>query len=179
VATASKAKTTQNTVRRRRSMARVADQLLLTSQVQLLEPLGEQVVGADPGAERAPAEQAQSTKTVAVPMNRLTMMCLCASITCSAELRSIRWKPTKREAVSAPSRIWMSSQNEKVNNRLTKISTAQRRLRHLWHQFMVARVLRGDAWPRSRPWSCALAVHLLRGRRDRLRLLRRAPNITA
>ena len=64
-------------------------------------------------------------------MNRFTMMCLCASITCSAELRSIRWKPTKRDAVSAPSSIWISSQNEKVNNRLEISNTAQRRLRHL------------------------------------------------
>jgi hypothetical protein len=49
-----------------------------------------------------PPSSSQSTKTVPVPITRLTMMCLCASITCSAELRSIRWKPTKRDAVSAP-----------------------------------------------------------------------------
>ena len=59
------------------------------------------------------------------------MMCLWASITCRAELRSIRWKPTKREAVSAPSRIWMSSQKETMNSRLAMISVAQRRLRHV------------------------------------------------
>ena len=78
-----------------------------------------------------PPSSNQSTNTVPVPITRLTMMCLCASITCSAELRSIRWKPMKRDAVSAPSRIWMSNQNEKVNSRLDAISTAQRRLRHL------------------------------------------------
>ncbi len=56
------------------------------------------------------------------------MMCLCASITCSAEFRSIRWKPTMREAVSAPSRIWMSSQKDSVNSRLIDSNTIQRRL---------------------------------------------------
>jgi hypothetical protein len=69
-----------------------------------------------------PPSSAQSTKTVPVPMMRLLMMCLWASITCSAELRSIRWKPTKREAVRAPSRIWMSRKKEKVNSRLATIS---------------------------------------------------------
>ena len=33
------------------------------------------------------------------------MMCLWASITWRAELRSMRWKPTKREAVSDPSSL--------------------------------------------------------------------------
>jgi hypothetical protein len=55
-----------------------------------------------------PPSSIHSTSTVPVPISRLVMMCLCASITCSAEFRSIRWKPMKREAVSAPSRIWMS-----------------------------------------------------------------------
>ena len=60
-----------------------------------------------------PPSSTQRTRTVPVPINRLLMMCLWASMTCSAELRSIRWKPTKREAVRAPSRIWMSRKRKR------------------------------------------------------------------
>ena len=117
-----------------------------------------------------PPSSAHSTSTVPVPMIRLLMMCLWASITCRAELRSIRWKPTKREAVRAPSRIWMSRKKEKVNSRLAMISVTQRRLRHLlsWIGVGAGMQLLGDQV------AIALLVEMdgLRGRGDLLRLAR-------
>ena len=64
----------------------VADELLVDKlQVQPLEPLGNEMVGTDPGAERTPAEQVpRQEKDRCRTDEQVNVMCLWASITCSA-----------------------------------------------------------------------------------------------
>ena len=66
-----------------------------------------------------------------MPISSLSMMCLCASMTCSAELRSIRGN-RRSDGWSARPRESGRREGESTNRRSATISVAQRRLRQVF-----------------------------------------------